>query len=62
VVRSLSLPKNGFAIMDSRDPTPVTRARLAGACSIPTRPSTLRASVTSSGAMRTSEPPANERL
>jgi len=50
VVRSLSLPKNGFPTMASRAPVPVTTARLLGACSIPTSELTFRAKVTSSGA------------
>ena len=57
VVRSLILPKNGLATIDTRDPTPATSARLFGAASIPTRELTFRANVTSSGAMNTSEVP-----
>ena len=51
VVRSLSCPKAGLAKIDSSDPTPATRARLAGARSVPTSEFTLSANVTSNGAM-----------
>jgi hypothetical protein len=50
VVRSLSLPKNGFPTMASRAAIPVTTARLWGACSIPTSELTFNAKVTSRGA------------
>jgi hypothetical protein len=50
VVRSLSVPKNGFPTMANRAPIPVTTARLLGACSIPTSELTFKAKVTSSGA------------
>jgi hypothetical protein len=50
VVRSLSLPKNGFPTMANRAPTPVTSARLVGARSIPTSELTFKAKVTSRGA------------
>jgi hypothetical protein len=50
-VRSLSRPNTGAANTVSSPPTPVTRARLAGACSVPTRDRILRASVTSRGAI-----------
>jgi hypothetical protein len=50
VVRSLSLPKNGLPTMASRAPVPVTRARLLGACSMPTSELTFKAKVTSRGA------------
>jgi hypothetical protein len=43
VVRSLSLPKNGFPTIANRAPTPVTTARLLGACSIPTSELTFNA-------------------
>ena len=49
-VRSLSRPKNGLPNIETRAPTPVTRARLLGAWSIPTSALTLRARVTSAGA------------
>ena len=49
-VRSLSLPKNGLATIDSRAPTPATSDRLLGACSIPTSELTFSARVTSRGA------------
>ena len=52
-VRSLSLPKNGLPTIASRAPSPVTSARLFGACSIPTSELTFKAKVTSSGAMNT---------
>jgi hypothetical protein len=50
VVRSLSLPKNGFPTMANRAPIPVTSARLFGACSMPTSELTFKAKVTSRGA------------
>jgi hypothetical protein len=50
VVRSLSLPKNGFPTMASRAPIPVTSAKLLGACSMPTSELTFKAKVTSRGA------------
>jgi hypothetical protein len=50
VVRSLSLPKNGFPTMANRAPVPVTTAKLVGACSMPRSELTLRARVTSRGA------------
>ena len=50
-VRSLSLPNTGAANRASSPPTPVTRARLCGACSAPTSDLIFRARVTSSGAM-----------
>ena len=49
-VRSLIRPKNGLATMASRAPAAATSARLAGARSIPTRESTFKAKVTSTGA------------
>ena len=58
VVRSLSRPKNGLLTIANSDPTPVTSARLRGARSMPTRSLTLRASDTSSGARKSSAPPA----
>ena len=53
VVRSLILPKNGLPTIASRAPTPVTSAKLVGACSIPTSELTFSARVTRSGAMST---------
>jgi hypothetical protein len=50
VVRSLSLPKNGFPTIANRAPIPVTTAKLLGARSIPTSESTFNAKVTSRGA------------
>jgi hypothetical protein len=50
VVRSLILPKNGLPTMASRAPIPATRARLFGACSIPTSAFTFNGKVTSRGA------------
>jgi hypothetical protein len=50
VVRSLILPKNGFATMANRAAIPVTTAKLFGACSIPTSELTFNARVTSRGA------------
>ena len=61
VVRSLSRPKNGLLTIDSSDPTPVTRARFLGASSRPTRWLTFSASDTSSGARKSSAPPAYDR-
>jgi len=56
-VRSLSLPKNGLATIDSSEPTLVTSASRLGAASIPTRSFTFNASETSSGARNSSEVP-----
>ena len=50
VVRSLILPKNGFATIDNRPPMPATSDRLFGARSVPTSEFTLSASVTRRGA------------
>jgi hypothetical protein len=50
VVRSLSLPKNGFPTIARRAPVAVTSAKLLGACSIPTSELTFKAKVTSRGA------------
>ena len=50
VVRSLILPKNGLPTMASRAPTPATRAKLFGACLIPTSEFTFNGKVTSRGA------------
>ena len=50
-VRSLILPKSGLPTRDRRPPTPATSARLPGAWSTPTSDLTLRARVTSSGAI-----------
>src|SRR5689334_9877784 len=50
VVRSLILPKNGLPTRASRAPTPATRARLFGACLIPTSEVTFNGKVTSRGA------------
>src|SRR5918911_864370 len=49
-VRSLSLPKIGFANMANSAPVPATSARLLGACWIPTSEFTFNARVTSRGA------------
>ena len=49
-VRSLILPNNGLPTMASRAPTPATRARLSGACLIPTSEFTFNGKVTSRGA------------
>ena len=49
-VRSLILPKNGFATIDNSPPTPATSDKLFGARSVPTSEFTLRARVTSRGA------------
>src|ERR671932_2338693 len=49
-VRSLILPKNGFATIDNSPPTPATSDRLFGARSVPTSEFTLRVRVTSRGA------------
>jgi hypothetical protein len=49
-VRSLILPKNGFATIDSSPPTPATSDRLLGARSAPTSELTFRANVTRRGA------------
>jgi hypothetical protein len=57
VVRSLSRPNSGLAMMASSDPTPVTSARLRGAASMPTRSFTLRARDTRSGARNSRDPP-----
>ena len=51
VVRSLILPNNGLPNIASRAPTPATRARLFGACLIPTSEFTFNGTVTSKGAM-----------
>src|SRR5690348_3067913 len=51
VVRSLILPKNGLPTIASKAPTPATRARLFGACLIPTSEFTFNGKVTSKGAM-----------
>ncbi len=56
-VRSLSLPKNGLATIDSSEPTLVTSASRPGAASMPTRPLTFKASETSSGARNNREVP-----
>jgi hypothetical protein len=50
-VRSLILPKSGLAKIDSKAPIPATRAKLFGACLIPTSELTFRARVISRGAM-----------
>src|SRR5579862_2691847 len=55
VVRSLIRPKNGLPTMATMAPTPATRARLAGACRIPTSESTFKANVTSKGARNSRE-------
>jgi hypothetical protein len=49
-VRSLILPNNGLPSIASRAPTPATRAKLLGACLIPTSEFTFNGRVTSSGA------------
>src|SRR5215213_8712807 len=49
-VRSLILPKNGFATIDNSPPTPATSDRLLGARSAPTSELTFRANVTRRGA------------
>ena len=56
-VRSLILPKNGLANIDSRAPIPVTSARLFGARSIPTSELTFNARVTSNGARNSRQVP-----
>ena len=50
VVRSLSLPQNGLLKMANAEPTPVIRARLFGARSMPTRELTFSARETRRGA------------
>ena len=55
VVRSLILPKTGLLTNATSAPTPVTRASLLGARSLPTSESTFSANVTSNGATRTRE-------
>ena len=49
-VRSLNRPKNGLATIASKEPTPVTSARLVGARSVPTSELTFSAKETSNGA------------
>ena len=49
-VRSLILPKKGFATIDNNPPIPATSDRLPGARSTPTSELTFRASVTRRGA------------
>src|SRR3954454_5960032 len=49
-VRSLILPKNGFATIDNSPPTPATSDRLLGARSVPTSEFTFKANVTRRGA------------
>src|ERR671933_1247788 len=49
-VRSLILPKNGFATIDNSPPTPATRDRLFGAACGPTSEFTFSANVTRRGA------------
>jgi hypothetical protein len=56
-VRSLSLPKNGLANIDSSEPTLVTSASRLGAALMPTRSLTFNASETSSGARNSREVP-----
>ncbi len=56
-VRSLNLPKNGLLTMARMAPTPATRARPAGARSIPTNELIFNANVTSSGARNTRHVP-----
>src|SRR5437588_10155380 len=48
-VRSLILPKNGLAIIETKAPTPATSARLFGASLIPTSELIFNGSVTSQG-------------
>ena len=48
-LRSLILPKNGLAIMETRAPIPATSAMLFGASLIPTSALTFSGMVTSSG-------------
>lgn len=57
-VRSLNRPNSGLATMASSEPSPVTRARLLGARSIPTSELTFSANETSSGARSNREAPA----
>ena len=61
-VRSLSLPKNGLLKMASAEPIPVTRARLFGARSIPTRELTFSARETRRGARNTRVVPMYARV
>src|SRR3954447_11513887 len=51
-VRSLILPKNGFANIASRAPVPATSERLVGAWSIPTSEFTFNDRLTSRGARK----------
>ena len=53
VVRSLKRPKRGFATRATSDPVAATNDRLEAARSAPTSELTLRAKVTSRGAMKT---------
>src|ERR1700722_4745386 len=55
VVRSLIRPKNGLPTIATMAPPAHTRARLAGACWIPTSESTFKANVTSRGARNSRE-------
>ena len=54
VVRSLSRPKKGLPTIATNDPVAAISDRLFGARSVPTSELTFNASVTSSGAIRTS--------
>jgi hypothetical protein len=52
-VRSLILPKNGLPNIATSAPTPATRAKLLGACLMPTSELTLSGRVTSNGERKT---------